>query len=161
MPTYLLNFKAYLFIADRPPHNMTDMIKMEQNLATKMEAQDDDDDGGENMDENNFENAPTKTAPDSDDENPPKKRHIGLTKENVDKLQNFIKESEKKFEDITDILCWILNGDNSLLPENSFNSELSLITQDILSMKKKLDVIENNVQTLRAIFTDEKVSNNQ
>ena len=111
---------------------MTEMIKMEQHQPTKMEAQDEDE-GGDNMDENiNFENPPppTKTAPLSDDETPPsKKRHIGLTKENVDKLQNFIKESEKKFEDITDILCWILNGDNSSLPENSFNSELSLISQ--------------------------------
>ncbi len=73
----------------------------------------------------------------------------------MDHLRELLKQSENKFDDVSEILSMIMNSDDEKSPEMNYKVYLDALTDDLQNIKTKLGSVESKVTTLRKDYLNE------
>jgi len=84
-----------------------------------------------------------------------KRKPPAFSTENMDHLRELLKQSENKFDDVSEILSMIMNSDDEKSPEMNYKVYLDALTDDLQNIKTKLGSVESKVTTLRKDYLNE------
>ena len=87
-----------------------------------------------------------------------KRKPAAFCTENIDHLRELLKQSETKFDDVSEILAMIINSGDEKNPEMNYKTHLDLVTDDLKNIKTKLSSLESKVKTIRKEYLNEVVS---
>ena len=88
-----------------------------------------------------------------------KKKTKGYCSENIEHLRDLLKQSETRFDDVSEILINIINCENNdKASDVNYKCLLDLLSEDLQCIKIKIISVESKIVTLKQEFNNDKVS---